>query len=271
MFLHSWHPHQLLTTIAGIDLHWYGLGLALAAFVSIALVERLGKSYRLDVNRLFDVSLATIVGGFIGARMYHIVNEWPFYATQPLEMLQVWHGGLALHGGILLGGLTMLALCRQWKWNAWLIADIFAPAIAIGQAIGRWGNYFNQELYGRPTNLPWGIPIDVAHRPAEYFTSNYFHPTFLYESIGLLLIGAVLLTMHQHQIRTPENQRRVGVITLTYLGLAAILRGATEFLRIDRTPIIGGVRLPILVSGLILVAVVVILLIRYRRTHANRT
>ena len=266
MFLHTWHPHPLAATIANIQLHWYGVLLAVAALAGIGMMEWLGKKYRLDTNRLFDLALITLVVGFIGARLYHVLNELTYYQTHLSDIFKVWNGGLALHGGIVAGGAALFFFARRWKWNPWLIADITVPALAIGQAIGRWGNYFNQELFGKPTSLPWGIPIDLMNRQSPFLTEQYFHPTFLYESLGLLIITVGLFLMHRRQWTTKGV--KAGTITLAYIISYSALRMATEFLRIDRTPIIGGIRLPILVSGLFILAAIVILVIRNRH-HAK--
>jgi phosphatidylglycerol:prolipoprotein diacylglycerol transferase len=267
MFLHTWHPHALITTIGGFQLHWYGLFLAAGAVLGILLVEYLGRKYALDTNKLFDLTLVVLVSAFIGARLYHVANEWPYYSTHTGEILRVWNGGLALHGGLLFGGIALLVMAKRQQWNAWLIADILAPAVALGQAFGRWGNYFNQELFGKPTTLPWGIPIDPLNRPPDFFTSPYFHPTFLYESLGVFLIAVGLYLLHRRQWRQPIVQRRVGNIALYYLAAYSILRLSLEFLRLDRTPIVGGVRLPILVSGLVIFIVIATYLYRNLRRH----
>jgi phosphatidylglycerol:prolipoprotein diacylglycerol transferase len=155
----------------------------------------------------------------------------------------------------------------------WLIADIAAPAFAISQAIGRWGNYFNQELFGLPTSRPWGIPIDVLNRPPAYYTNTYFHPTFLYESLGLLVITAGLWFLHWRRWKKSGAliKPRYGSIAITYLILASVLRIAVETLRLDRTPVIGGIRLPILIAGALIIASLFTLFIRYLRPRAKHT
>lgn len=272
MFLHTWHPQPLVATIGTLELHWYGVLLAIASISAIGLLIRQGKRYGFDSNALFDAALIIIIVGFIGGRLYHVLNEWSYYRTHLTDIWRVWNGGLALHGGLIAGGIAVFFVARRQQWSAWLLADVAAPAVALGQMIGRWGNYFNQELFGRPTNLPWGIPIDQRYRPAQYFGQEFFHPTFLYESLGLLLILGGLLFLHRRygkQLRTGHFP--AGVISLAYLGSYALLRVLTELLRLDRTPVIGGLRLPILVSGVLLISSIVVLLIRLRRAHAARS
>jgi phosphatidylglycerol:prolipoprotein diacylglycerol transferase len=271
MFLHTWHPQPLIATIGGLQLHWYGLLLAIAALSGIGIVVYIGKCYHLDTNKLFDLALIVLVVGFIGARLYHVLNEWAYYQAHATEIWKVWNGGLALHGGLLAGAAALIFMARRWKFDGWLLADIMAPAFAVAQAIGRWGNYFNQELFGRPTGRPWGIPIDVLNRQPPYLSEQYFHPTFLYESLGLLIIASALWYLHTRRWKktTVTKNIQYGSIALVYLALAAALRIGVETLRIDRTPIIGGLRLPILIAGSIIVFALATLFIRYRRAHAK--
>lgn len=269
MFLHTWHPQSILVSFGSFQLHWYGVCLALATIAGIFLVSWLARRYTVDEAKMFDLALITLIVAFIGARLYHVSNEWTYYSAHPTEIIKIWNGGLALHGGLLFGLATMIYLAKRQRWNAWLIADILAPAVALGQAIGRWGNYFNQELFGKPTNLPWGIPIDVTYRPVQYVTSTYFHPTFLYESLGLLFIVAFLLWLHRRQWRQPAANRHLGRITLIYVILYSALRIGMETLRLDQTPIIGQVRLPILMSILFIFIAGTALLYRLRRSHAT--
>ncbi len=271
MFLHTWHPQPLIATIGGLQVHWYGLFLAAAALVGIGIVQLIGKRYKLDTNKLFDLALIILVVGFIGARLYHVLNESAYYREHASEILKVWNGGLALHGGLVGGGLALLVMAKRWKWDGWLLADILVPAFAAAQAIGRWGNYFNQELFGRPTGRPWGIPIDVLNRQPPYITQEFFHPTFLYESLGLITIAAVLMFLHTRRWKKTSTTKNTqyGSIALAYLVLAAVLRIGVETLRIDRTPVIGGIRLPILIAGAILLFSLTTLFIRYRRAHVH--
>lgn len=272
MFLHTWHPHPDILTLGSFHLRWYGLCLAIGVLAAMWMMQRLARQYQLNVERMFDASLIVLVSGFVGARLYHVSNEWAYYRLHPTDIWKVWNGGLAMHGALIAGLLALLFVARRWKWNVWLMADIAAPAVAIGQTIGRWGNYFNQELFGRPTGLPWGIPIDQLNRPPQYFNQTYFHPTFLYESLGSAVIAIALWWLHRRRARRTSGdsgQQRPGAIALLYFICYGSLRLATESLRIDQTPIIGGVRLPILISGLIVIVAGVLLALRSQRPHAR--
>lgn len=276
MFIHSWHPQAILAHLGPVTIHWYGLTLALGTLAGFFVLRWLGKKYRLGEPLIFDYFLILVISGLLGARLYHITNEWSYYSQNPAQMFQVWHGGLAWHGGIIAGLIAALMFARKKKMSVWLLADITAPALALGQAIGRWGNYFNQELFGRPTSLPWGIPIDQAYRPLAYGQDQYFHPTFLYESLGCLVIFAILVFLHLRRWRQTAGSEPTlsgnGYIALIYIALAAGLRMATESLRIDRTPIVAGIRLPILVGGIFFLAALItliLLIVQRRQRHVT--
>ncbi|MFH1822677.1 MAG: prolipoprotein diacylglyceryl transferase family protein, partial [Patescibacteria group bacterium] len=148
---------------------------------------------------------------------------------------------------------------KKHNLNFWLISAILAPSLALAQAIGRWGNYFNQELFGLPTNLPWGIPINIINRPIEYISSEFFHPTFLYESLGNLLIFGLLIMFHAWIIKNHKFKNSyyflpacAGRLFTSYLILYSILRFLIEFIRIDNTPEFIGLRWPQIASLVII-------------------
>ncbi len=227
-------------------IHWYGIIMAAAMLLSIGLATRLSRQYELDKETVIDLALWLISGGVIGARLYEIFLEWPYYFAHPGEILQVWHGGLAIHGALLGGLLALVLFARIKKTDAWKLAAIAAPAVALGQAIGRWGNWFNQELFGRPTEAAWGIPIEYANRPAGYEMFSYFHPTFLYESLGCLAIAVILTIL---VIKKTVPARVVGMYAIMY----GVLRFCLEFIKIDTAPVVWGLRWPQIIS-LVLIA-----------------
>lgn len=261
MFLHTWSPHPLLGHIGALQLHWYGLLLALGALAGLWAMVRLGKWYQIPSAHLYDLFFYVLIGGLIGARLYHVLNEPAYYSQHPSEILKIWNGGLAIHGGMIVGVLIIWLFGRAKKISPWLLADITAVGLVLGQAIGRWGNYFNQELFGRPTLQPWGIPIDPLNRPAGYTDMVYFHPTFLYESLGCLAIAAVLWWLHRRR-QQKKDGLGTGSIILVYLILYSLLRLAMELLRIDRVPVILGLRLPLLTSAVLIVVALLIWFIR---------
>ncbi|MFH0828756.1 MAG: prolipoprotein diacylglyceryl transferase [Candidatus Kerfeldbacteria bacterium] len=270
MFLHTFLPNPILAHFGRLTIHWYGLFLALGALAGYIVFIKLGRRYGFKTIELENLFIVTILVGLIGARLYHVFNEWSYYTQHPREILSIWNGGLAIHGALIAGIIVIILFARMKKRSFWLIADIAAPAVVIGQAIGRWGNYFNQELFGKPTNLPWGIPIDQLNRPFEYFNNTYFHPTFFYEFIGSLIVFGLLLFLHRRRLTASQKDsnaiaKTAGIIAVVYLITESLVRMGTESLRIDRVPLIAGIRLPLLVSALIAITAAAILFFRLRK------
>lgn len=255
MFLHTWTPSPIVFSLGGFELRWYGMLLALGALAGLWLLRRLGRRQGISDTTLIDLFVWLTVAGFLGGRIYHVLNELSYYGQHPTQILMVWQGGLGIHGAIIAGLIVLIFFARKKRLDTWKLLDILTPALVLGQIIGRWGNYFNQELYGRPTSLPWGIPINGQ--------PGFFHPTFLYESLGNTVILGMLLWLGK------TRQFPAGTIALAYFMLYALLRIFTESLRIDQTPIIAGIRLPILVSG-VMILTALILLIR-KRSHGTTT
>ena len=187
-FLHTYIPNPIFISVGSINIYWYGFFVVLGIIMAIAIAAKLASYYQIKKDTIFDLSFWLIIFGLLGARIYHVFLELPFYLKQPLDIFKIWNGGLAIHGGILVGVIVLYFYIKKYRINFWQISAIAVPGLALGQAIGRWGNYFNQELFGKATNLSWGIPIDIVNRPFEYLNYEYFQPTFLYESIGSLLI-----------------------------------------------------------------------------------
>lgn len=252
--LHTYSPEPIAIAIGSFALHWYGIFAALGLVSAWFVVERLSKKYGFTLD-LFPLFLGTIITGLIGARLYHVANELPFYLENISLIPQVWKGGLALHGGILGAFFYAWYWIKKHNQSFGRIADIFATGGILIQIFGRFGNYFNQELYGLPTSASWGIPIIETLRPALYKEFLYFHPTFLYEIVLNTLLFIYLLTLHKRVLHGRMKIEK-GYIFLTYLFLYSIIRVLIETIRTDSTPIILGVRLPILVSMSIIVLII---------------
>ncbi len=268
--LHTFSPQSIIITLGPISLHWYGLFIVIAITTALIITQRLGKKYyNLDSEKIFDLSFWLIIWGVIGARVYDIFLQLPYYINHPLQTLQIWKGGLAIHGAILAGLIVIFYFSRKNKINFFKITALFVPGLALGQAIGRFGNYFNQELFGLPTNLPWGIPIEAINRPAEFITFKYFQPTFLYESLGCLLIFIILYQVqkkyHTQKIIKPEFYIW---FTAMYMILYSLLRFSLEFIRIDYAPVILGLRLP-QIASLILILLSLLILIKKTNVFAK--
>lgn len=263
-FLHSFNPNPVFFSAGTIHIYWYGLIVVLSILAGLAVTVFLGKKYNIQQDTILDLAFWLIIGGIIGARLYDVLLELPYYIANPLNVVKIWRGGLAIHGAIFVGLIILWQYAKKLKINLWLLGSIIVPGLALGQAFGRWGNYFNQELFGQPTTLPWGIPINFINRPAGYLSSSFFQPTFLYESLGSLLIFILLFSLQLYFLKQPTpthpSYRREKNIVLLYLALYSLLRFSLEFIRIDYAPTFYGLRTPQIVSLLIVLAVLGILL-----------
>lgn len=224
----------------------YGLFVALgfiAAYGSAFVLAR--RSATIRIEHIDRVLLWAMIPAVIAARLLFVMYHLDYFVGQPAEIVAVWHGGWVWHGA-LAGGLLGIALyCKRAGTGLLPLLDILAPGATLGQAIGRWGNYINQEAYGLPTNVPWGIGIDEAHRLPGFDQFSTFHPTFLYESIFdgvlFLFLGWLFLTRLDPGLRRDDTG---GVIFFLYLLLYSLVRFCIEFMRIDTVPIVVGLRAP---------------------------
>jgi len=259
-FLHNYHPDPIFFHLGMLNFYWYGLGYVIGILGGILIILKINKKYQKEL--LWNLFFWLIIFGLLGARFYYIGLNFEYYFQNPLDIFKIWQGGMAIHGAIIAGIITLFFYCKKHKLNFCYLSDIFVPALVFGQMIGRWGNYFNQELYGLPTNLPWGIPIDLKNRIVGYENFEFFHPTFLYESLGCLLILLILFFLYK---KNPQIYG-TGNIFLIYLILYSGLRFFLEFLRIDPTLMILGIKYPQMVS-IILILASVGFLIKNRMNH----
>jgi phosphatidylglycerol---prolipoprotein diacylglyceryl transferase len=230
----DWTPSAVAIQIGPFPLYWYGIayavGLASAYAVMVRQARRFGENPAIIGNGLIVIAVAALIGG----RLYHVIDEWELYAGDPIKIILPPYSGLGVFGGFVTGTLAFIALTRLYRISAWRWGDIVAPGLFVMQAIGRLGNFFNQELYGPPTNLPWGIAIDCAHRVVEYpcttfpVGETYFHPLFLYESLSAVAGLAVLLWLSR---RRPAWLRVGDLLPITVIWIGAV-RFLLEFLRI---------------------------------------
>jgi len=251
MFWQQYLPEAVLVSIGPLTIHWYGLILVLAIIISAWQARQyfLRKSI-IKVTQFEDLIFYLIIISLIGARFGHVVFfNFSYYLQNPIDVFKVWHGGLSIQGALLFGFLTVVFWARHHKINFWKLTDGLVLAVPLGQAIGRWGNYFNQELFGRPTAGWWGIPIEVTNRVEGYKDFIYFHPTFFYEFI-LNLVLFIILYLFSNRLKL-----KTGILTLFYFIGYGLIRFFMEFVRIDDTLLINIWRLPQIISlVLILVA-----------------
>jgi prolipoprotein diacylglyceryl transferase len=208
------------------------------------------------------VATWAVPGGIIGARIYHVLTDYQLYTHDPARIVAIWDGGLGIWGGIAAGVGTGLFVAKRRGLPLLPLMDAAAPALALAQAIGRWGNYFNQELFGRPTSLPWALEVDSHHRPYGYELFSTFHPTFLYESLWNLLVCIGLLLTEKRFRLGPG--RLFGVYVMAY----TFGRFFIERLRIDDAHHIAGLRLNDW-TALIVFVTTGIVLFAARRKHKN--
>ena len=255
--LHNFLPQPIFLNLGLITIRWYGLFIVLGIISALAIILLLAKRFKIKSDTIWDLSFYLVLFGIIGARVYEIFLEFPYYSSHPDQIIKIWEGGLAIHGAIIAGAITLFIFIKKNKLNFWPFLAILTPGLAIGQAIGRLGNWFNQELFGLPTNLPWGIPISPENRPLEFINQSFFNPTFLYESLGLILICSLLFTILWRQ-KNNLSQKIAMRVSAYYLALSSILRFSLEFIKVDTTPILFGLRWPQIISLLFLVIAIII-------------
>jgi phosphatidylglycerol:prolipoprotein diacylglycerol transferase len=241
-FLHTFTPNSILISFGPFNIFYYGVLIVLGILLGSFLLFHLAKPYGISKDTLIDSAFYIVLSAIAGGRIYHVFLEWQYYLEHPLNIFMLWRGGLAIHGAIITGLLAIVWFAKKNKLNPLLLTSLYVPALALGQAIGRWGNYFNQELFGLPTNLPWGIPIDYLNRVQPFLDKEYFHPTFLYESVGNLLIFFLLFWLHK-KIKYYTQDFHIFIIC-TYLFTYSLLRFSLEFIRIDQTITVFGLRWP---------------------------
>jgi len=218
-------------SLGPIDVRWYAIFILSGMIFGIGLVYWLAAKRGLDPEFALDMVPWVIVLGVVGARGYYILLKWDYYVEHPEEALNIRLGGMTIHGAIVAGVLTVIVLCRRNGEPFFQWADIMVPGLALGQALGRWGNWANQEAFGTPTSLPWAVHIDLDRRPVGYEQFSTFHPTFLYESI-FNLVNAIVLTWLV--LRLPYLRRlRAGDVAWFYLIGYGIVRFIIESDRTD--------------------------------------
>ena len=260
-------PSPIIFEAGPFAMRWYGLcialGIAIGTFVVSRELSRKGHDGALALDALFFV----IPLGFIGARVYHVLTDYDLYAGDPFPgVFEVWNGGLGIYGAIVGGFLGALIFARIRGISLLMFADAAAPGIILAQAIGRWGNYFNQELFGRPSDLPWAIRIAPENRPDGFADAQAFHPTFLYESIWNLLVFFVLLFI----ARRFASRLKDGDVFLLYVSLYSVGRFFVEALRIDPAFLLGDFRGNLFVASVLALTFALIFLLRHASTGRKR-
>ena len=235
-------PHSGVIHIGPLTIHMYGLMLLLAIAACIALTGYRWVRWGGDWDLIFRVAVWGVGFGIVGARAYHDITSWNQVPNKWWGPFAVWQGGLGVWGGILLGCLAGAWIVRRSGNPVRLMMDAVATGLLLAQGIGRWGNWFNQELFGKPTSLPWKLKIDEAHRPTGYFQYSYFHPTFLYEFVyDCVGVGLLLWIDRRFRLKRPA-------LFSLYVSYYCFGRFFEELLRIDPSHKFGPLRLNAYVS-----------------------
>ena len=263
-------PEPIAFHLGPIPVFWYGIcyavGIAATYTVITREANRRGLDARLVDNGIIIVAAAALAGG----RAYHVIDQWALYQDNLLKIVMPPYTGLGVYGGIVTGVIAAFVIVRRWRQPFWKWADVIAPGIFVMQAIGRWGNFFNQELYGPPTNLPWGIAVDCPHRISDHGTAQWpcpqfpaettaFQPLFLYESVSGLIGAAVLLMLAR---RIGPRMRPGDLFLIWGMWYAAVRFGLETFRQGNWT--LGGIPTAMVISTAVFVAAGAVLVYRHR-------
>ncbi|MFC4903610.1 prolipoprotein diacylglyceryl transferase [Kocuria oceani] len=258
-------------SVGPLTVHAYALCILAGIAAAMWLTLRRWKDRGLDPEIVWDVVMWAVPAGIVGARAYHVLITDPagYFGpgADPVDALRIWEGGLGIMGAVAFGAAAAWWVCRRHGVSLAVFADAAAPGLLLAQAIGRWGNWFNQELFGRPTTLPWGLEIDPAgaNFPAGLPADTLFHPTFLYESLWNLA-GVVLLLALDRRFRLDGG--RLFALYLVHYGIGRML--IELFLRIDPSLMVLGLRVHVWTSlGLVLLGLVLFAAVTVRRRRAR--
>jgi prolipoprotein diacylglyceryl transferase len=256
-------PSTNVIKIGPLSLHMYGLMLALGVLVAYKIAEHRYAQRGRDPVDISKMSVVVVVSGVLGARIYHLFTGYNWDQDGIAGAFQIWKGGLSIWGAVGGGLIGVLVMCRYLRLDTFVVMDAIGPAVAVAQAIGRWGNWFNQELFGKPTTLPWGLEIDPKHRPARYLSNRTFQPTFLYESLWCLFFFGVIVWAER------RFRFRKGQSFALYVAMYTLGRVFFEALRSDPASEIFGVRFNLLLSAVLCVGASVWFVMLGRRPESE--
>jgi prolipoprotein diacylglyceryl transferase len=252
-------PSQGVWNLGPIPVRAYALCILAGIFVAIWLGNKRWIARGGRAGAVADIAIWAVPFGIVGGRIYHVITDWQIYFTDggkdPIDALKIWDGGLGIWGAVVLGGVGAWIGCRRRGIPLPPFADAIAPGIAIAQAMGRFGNYFNQELFGRPSDLPWAVEIDLKNRPPGYEAFATYHPTFLYEALWCLGVAAVVIWADR---RFRMGHGRAFAL---YVGLYSVGRAWIESLRIDEAHHFFGIRLNVFTALVVIVGAVVYIVV----------
>lgn len=248
-----------------ITIYWYSIMIFIGVLLGIIVAYIEIKRKKIDVDKFSNMAFYAILFGFVGARIYYVLFNLDYYLGNPIEIIKVWNGGLAIHGGIIGAILAIYVYCKKNKLVFMEMLDICAPALVIGQVIGRWGNFFNSEAHGGIVTRSF---LENLHLPnfiinGMYINGNYYHPTFLYESLLNLLCFIVLMILRRNK------KIRLGVITGIYLMWYGIIRFFIESLRTDSL-MLGSIKMAQVISIVLFIVGMVLIILSIRKERYNK-
>lgn len=257
--------------IGPFPVHWYGLLIGTGVFIALMLAIREGKKHGIHPDQFVDLVMYGVIAGILGGRTYYVIFEWDFYKNNPSKIVAVWEGGLAIHGALLASVITLIIFCRVRKLSFWRMADIGAPNLILAQAIGRWGNFMNQEAHGGPVSREFleslRLPEFIINQMYIYNENPgngmvpgfyYHHPTFLYESIWNVIGFIILVNMRRLKLKTGE-------LFLSYLSWYSFGRFFIEGMRTDSLMLTDTLRVAQVVSVLLIIGSVSLIIYRRKK------
>jgi phosphatidylglycerol:prolipoprotein diacylglycerol transferase len=257
----------IIFTVGPFEIRWYGVFIALGIVIAYLIGRKLAIREGIDEDHLIEVVFLGIIFGIIGARLYYVLFNLSYYLKNPLEIVKIWKGGLAIHGAIffaLLVGFIYVRLRKKANMKFFQMTDIFTAVLPFAQALGRWGNFMNYEAYGKPTELPWKMFVPLANRMPGYSQFEYFHPTFLYESLWDFMVFGVLIWFFM------KGRKNYGEVTGLYMIIYSVGRFFIEGLRLDSL-YIGELRTAQVVSAILIVTGLTIFIFARKKGQSVKT
>jgi phosphatidylglycerol:prolipoprotein diacylglycerol transferase len=230
------------------QLRLYGVIIAGAILTGFLLARKNSWKFGLSIEEIDKLAFWLVIFALLGARIYYVLFEWNYYQDNLEEIFKIWHGGLSIYGGIIAGLSYLYIASKKKAYSFFQITDLIALVLPLGQMIGRFANFVNQEAFGKPTSLPWGLYIEPPKRPYEYYSQEYFHPTFLYEVAWNLLVFFILNKYVSKSTR--------GYLTFIYLALYSFGRFFIEWVRLDSS-YVYGFKVDMIISAIIFVIAMV--------------
>lgn len=253
--------NPVMLSIGGFDIKWYSVLILLGVIVGYILLQKEASKYNYPKDFIFNLFFWAIIAGFIGARLYYVVFNWSLYQSDPLSIFKIWEGGLAIHGGLLFGFVTIVLYCRKYNVNPFKITDMATVSVLLAQSIGRWGNFFNGEAHGievsATTLQSYHIPNIIIE--GMYINGHYYHPTFFYESLWCI-IGVIILLIVRHY-----KYLKVGQLSCIYIMWYSFGRFFIESLRTDSL-MLGGFRVAQIVSVTLFIIALLVFMVLSRKS-----